>query len=94
MNLSIVKTVTDDLLKFAIDHGDATAPSIEFATDIIMLFDTCAKGEALPARYEAFQRLLSSRWGVEVTKGTAYLVLEKASEIVNGLKKTHTVSPS
>lgn len=84
-----VKAICDDLLKFAIDHGDSTPPSVEFATDVIILWDSCAKGEPLPARYEAFQRLLSSRWGVEVSKGTAYFVLEKASALLNDLKKTH-----
>ncbi len=85
-----VKAITDDLLQFAIDHTEGAPPAVEFATDVIMLFDACAKDSPLPARYEAFQRLLTSRWGAEVSKGTAYFVLEKAAAMVNELKKTHS----
>lgn len=92
--MQIVKAISDDLLKFSVELTEGLPPAVEFATDVIALWDSCAKGEELTVRYDAFQRLLSSRWGTTVSKGTAYFVMEKAADLVNQLKKTHFVSVS
>ena len=87
--METVKAITDDLIKFAVDHGDGIPPSIEFATDILTVWDTCKRGAPAEERYEAFREVLSSRWGQAVSRGTAFFVMEKAAGLINALKKTH-----
>lgn len=64
------------------------------ATKIVTLWGETANEGSLSARYAKFALLLAEKWGRDITDGTAYMVLEKAVEIVNLLKKTHFYLPS
>ena len=56
-------------------------------TDIVFLWDDCAKGEPLPIRYEALRMKLADLTGKPISKGTAYVTLEAAIGKVAELKK-------
>lgn len=82
-----VSPVSDLETKFEVSFE--TCSAVLEATDIMILWDECAKGSDLEIRYAELQRKLAERYNSPVSRGTAYLILEAAVGIISTLKKTH-----
>jgi hypothetical protein len=70
----------------------------EIAEDVVDLnllwSEACDYEGDLAMKYERFRLALTSRWGVEVGKGTAFMVVQRHTEMLTKLKKTQCVLAS
>jgi uncharacterized protein YutE (UPF0331/DUF86 family) len=86
-----VTAISDDDTKLTIQLGDREV--VEDVIDLNLLWTECREDDVL-AHYNRFRNALVSRWGVEVSKATSYLVVEEHAKIIAELKKTHSGSVS
>jgi hypothetical protein len=59
------------------------------AADLMLVYSECTKESTLEEAYERFRQQLSLRWGREVNKTMAYLVIESIVELTENAKKKH-----